>query len=215
MLGDTMEALKETFVRSIKTSLVLAALLATVVAAVASSAYAQQAPRIRGEVESVSGQKVTNKTPEGKSVNVTLDEKVRVQHAAKASLADIKPGSFVGTGALPDGDAWKAAEVHIFPQGSRQGEGHRPWSTNPAGTMTNAEVTATAVNAGNGKLTLNTAGKDYTINVPPETPIVRFEEGSKALIKKGAWVEVAGDEQNGALVAKSVLVSDDRRYPVR
>jgi hypothetical protein len=190
-------------------------LAALAVAGFAATAFAQQAPRIRGEVENVSGNDVTIKTPDGKSAKVTLDPQVRVQHAAKASLADIKPGSFVGTGALPDGDAWKAAEVHIFPQGSRTGEGHRPWSTNPAGTMTNAEVTATAVNAGNGKLTLNTAGKDYTINVPPEAPIVRFEPGTKELVKKGAWVEVAGEEQNGAMVAKSILVSDDRRYPVR
>jgi hypothetical protein len=189
-------------------------LSAAIVMALAAPAVAEQ-QRIRGEVQSVSGQQVTLKTPEGKNVKVTLEKDLRVQHAAKASLADIKPGSFVGTGALPDGKDWKAAEVHIFPAGSRTGEGHRPWSTNPAGTMTNAEVTASAVSAGNGKLTLNTGGQNYTINVPPETPIVRFEKGTKEMIKKGAWVEVVGEEKNGSVDAKSVLVSDDRRYPVR
>ncbi|MGE5539055.1 MAG: hypothetical protein ACM30I_10575 [Gemmatimonas sp.] len=185
-------------------------------AALAGSAYAQQAQRIRGEVESVDGNVVAVKTPEGKTVKVRMDDNASVLHAAKASLSDIKPGAFVGTGALPDGDAWKAAEVHIFPQGSRQGEGHRTWSSNPAGTMTNAEVTAAAVSAANGKLTLTTNGQNYTINVPPEAPIVRFEKGSTALVKKGAWVEFSNSaDKDGVLVAKNITVSDDRRYPVR
>jgi hypothetical protein len=204
----------EDFVRVIRTLLLPLAVIAA--AALAHSAFAQQAQRIRGEIESVNGNLLTVKTPEGKAVKVKLDDSASVLHAVKASLSDIKPGSFVGTGALPDGNAWKAAEVHIFPAGSRQGEGHRPWSSDPAGTMTNAEVTAAAVSAGNGKLTLNTNGQDYTINVPPETPVVRFEEGSKALVKKGAWVGISsGTEQDGVVTTKSILVSDDRRYPVR
>jgi len=146
---------------------------------------------------------------------VKLDEGYRINHAAKASLADIKPGDFVGSGALPDGDAWKAAEVHIFPKGSRQGEGHRVWSSDPSGTMTNAEVTAAVVGSGKGRLTLTTAGRNFTINVPPEAPIVRFEPGTTDLVKKGAWVGISNAvPKNGMLTAKSITVSDDRRYPV-
>jgi hypothetical protein len=191
--------------------------LATVAfAALAGAAFAQQAPRIRGEVASVDGDLLSVKTPEGKTVKVKLADGLSVLHVAKASLDDIKPGTFVGTGALPDGNAWKAAEVHIFPAGSRQGEGHRPWSSDPAGTMTNAEVTAAAVSAGNGKLTLSTNGQNYTINVPPETPVVRFEEGTPALVKQGAWVAISsGTEAGGVVTTKSITVSDDRRYPVR
>jgi hypothetical protein len=199
-------------VRIIKATLLSLAM----VAAIAGTALAQQTARIRGEVESVAGRDVTVKTTDGKTVNVVLDDQVRVLHAAKASLADIKPGSFVGTGALPDGKDWKAAEVHIFPAGSRQGEGHRPWSSNPAGTMTNAEVTAAAVSASNGKLTLTTNGQNFTINVPPEAPIVRFESGTAELVKKGAWVELSNTlESEGHTVVKNITVSDDRRYPVR
>jgi hypothetical protein len=194
----------------------IAAAVLVAVAAFATGAAAQQAQRIRGEIQSVEGNTIAVKTPDGKTVTVKLDDKASVLHVAKASLDDIKPGMFVGTGALPDGNAWKAAEVHIFPAGSRQGEGHRPWSSDPAGTMTNAEVTAAVVDASNGKLTLTTNGQNYTINVPPEAPIVRFEEGSKDLVKKGAWVGISsGAEQNGVIATKAISVSDDRRYPVR
>jgi hypothetical protein len=182
----------------------------------AGAAHAQQAQRFTGEVESVKGDDVTVKKADGQVVHVVLDKGVRVNHAVKASLADIKPGSFVGTGAYPAGNGWKAAEVHIFPQGSRQGEGHRPWSSDPSGTMTNAEVTAAVVGAERDQLTLTTNGQNYTITVPPEAPVVRFEKGSKAEIKKGAWVGVSnGVEKNGKIDVKAITVSDDRRYPVR
>lgn len=179
------------------------------------AALAQQSPRIRGEIVAVNGDDITVKTPDGKSIAVTLDANVSVLHAAKASLADIKPGSFVGTGAYPDGDSWKAAEVHIFPQGSRQGEGHRPWSSDPSGTMTNAEVTAAVVGAERNQLTLTTNGQTYKITVPPQAPVVRFEPGSKDLVKKGAWVGISNAaEKDGKRIAKAITVSDDRRYPV-
>ena len=126
-------------------ALAFAAVLLTALTFAAAPSSAQQAPRIRGEVTARTGNDITVKTVEGKTVTVALDPAFTVNHTVKAKLADIKPGDFVGTGAYPDGDAWKAAEVHIFPKGSRQGEGHRPWSSDPTGTMTNAEVTADAV----------------------------------------------------------------------
>lgn len=199
------------FVRASMTGIAAALALA----AVSNSASAQQAPRIRGEIVAVAGNDVTVKTPDGKSVVVTLDPNVTVLHAAKASLADIKPGSFIGTGAYPDGNSWKAAEVHIFPAGSRQGEGHRPWTSDPSGTMTNAEVTAAVIGAERDQLTLTTNGQSYKITVPPQAPIVRFETGSKDLVKKGAWVGISNAaEKDGKRIAKAVTVSDDRRYPV-
>ncbi|HET9149407.1 MAG TPA: hypothetical protein VFO61_02915 [Alphaproteobacteria bacterium] len=191
---------------------VLAAALA--LASVAADAQ-QKAPRIRGEIENVSGSTITVKTPDGKTVPVKLDDGYRVTHAVKASLSDIKPGDFVGSGAYPEGNEWKAAEVHIFPKGSRPGEGHRTWSSDPSGTMTNADVGAVVTGAGKNQLTLTTAGRSFKINVPPTAPVVRFEKGSPALVKKGAWVGISRAQKvNGKLTAKAITVSDDRRYPV-
>lgn len=201
--------------RPLRTLMMAAALVAA--AAFALPASAQQSPRIRGEVIAIGGTNITVKTPEGKTVDVALDPKFTVNHTVKATLADIKPGDFVGTGAYPFGDGWKAAEVHIFPKGSRQGEGHRPWSSDPTGTMTNAEVTASVVGASKDQLTLTTNGNSYKITVTSDTPIVRFTEGAQAMVRKGAWVGISNavsDEMTGKLTAKSVTVSDDRRYPV-
>ena len=196
-------------------ALAFAAVLLTALTFAAAPSSAQQAPRIRGEVTARTGNDITVKTVEGKTVTVALDPAFTVNHTVKAKLADIKPGDFVGTGAYPDGDAWKAAEVHIFPKGSRQGEGHRPWSSDPTGTMTNAEVTADVVASGKNQLTLTTAGKSFAINVPDSAPIVRFTEGGQDLVKKGAWVGISNAvEKDGKLSAKSITVSDDKRYPV-
>jgi hypothetical protein len=82
--------------------------------------------------------------------------------------------------------------------------------------MTNAEVTAAVVGADRDQLTLTTNGQNYKITVPPDAPVVRFEKGSKALIKKGAWIGVSnGVEKSGKIEVKAITVSDDRRYPVR
>lgn len=191
------------------------ALAATLVLGSLPADAQQKRTRVRGEIVARNGNDITVKTPDGKTVGVVLDEGYRVSHAAKAQLSDIKPGDFVGTGAYPEGDAWKAAEVHIFPKGVRQGEGHRVWSSDPSGTMTNAEVTAAVAGSGKDQLTLTTAGRNFTINVPPSAPVVRFEAGTPALVKKGAWVGISNAvETKGKLTAKQILVSDDRRYPV-
>lgn len=193
-----------------------AGVLATALALASIPADAQQkAQRIRGEVESISSGTITVKTPDGKTVPVKLDEGYRVTHAVKASLSEIKPGDFVGSGAYPEGNEWKAAEVHIFPKGSRPGEGHRPWSSDPSGTMTNADVGAVVASAGKNQLTLTTGGRSFKINVPPTAPVIRLEAGTPALIKKGAWVGISRAQPvNGKLTAKAITVSDDRRYPV-
>lgn len=195
-------------------ALFIAALVA--IAAFSFTASAQQAKRIRGEIVAIAGTNIKVKTPEGKTVDVVLDHNFTVNHAVKAKLSDIKPGDYVGTGAYPFGDGWKAAEVHIFMPGTRPGEGHRPWSSDPSGTMTNADVTAAVVGASKDQLTLTTNGNSYKITVTPDTPIVRFTKGAQALVRKGAWVGIsrATETVDDRFTAKSITVSDDRRYPV-
>ena len=63
---------------------------------------------------------------------------------AKAALADLKPGAFVGVGAMPQPDgSQKAIRVMIFAESQRgTGEGHRPW-VQPGSTMTNATIDTT------------------------------------------------------------------------
>ena len=177
----------------------------------------QTAPvRLRGEITHIDRDVITIKTPQGQPMTVMLTSDASVTSVKPARLGDIKPGRFVGTAARPEPNGHsRAIEVHIFPVGSRLGEGHRPWDPEPGATMTNADVTAAAVKAGNGTLTLATGGQDYIIDVPPGTPIVSMTPGTRALVKKGAYVVInqALPGAGGAYSAKSITVTTARNWP--
>ena len=100
----------------------------------------EQTTRVVGTVERVDGANLVIKTAQSeKVVNVPADATVFA--LVKASLADIKAGTFIGVGATPQPDgSQRAIRVVIFPESMRGlGEGHRPWDR-PGTTMTNATV---------------------------------------------------------------------------
>lgn len=180
------------------------------------SGASAQSERLRGEIESVDGNALTVKTQDGRDVKVMLEGDYTVSHAASATLADLTPGTFVGVGSVPDGDGLKAVQVQIFAPTSRAGERHGPWSSEPGGTMTNAPVTAVVTGQNGGMLTLTTQGQSHDIKIGPDTAIIRTEAGTKDLVKKGAWIGISNAaEKDGVFTAKSIVVSDDRRYPTR
>lgn len=201
---------------SITRAAILSAFVAAFVASAAAPTFAQQAQRLRGEIETMDGNTITVKTPEGKDVKVMLDPNYTVNHAVKIKLSDIKPGTFVGIGSVPEGDTLKAAQVQVFPPDTKASERHGAWGSDPNGLMTNAPATMVVVGQGGDKITLTTHGQNYEITVPPEAPVVRTEAGTKDLVKPGAWVGISNlVEQNGMLTTKAIVVSDDRRYPAR
>jgi hypothetical protein len=107
----------------------------------ASAAFAQQAVRVRGTIEKVDGNTLTVKAGDGTAVTLMLTSDAAVVGVVKATLADVKEGSFVGSAAMPQPDgSQKALEVHIFAESQRgTGEGHRPFNV-PNSTMTNGTV---------------------------------------------------------------------------
>ena len=171
-----------------------------------ASAQNAEPQRVRGQIVSVTGNHLVVKGPDGKNFDLNLSDDASVTEVKAAKLEDIKPGRFVGSAAEPAGEgAWKALEVHIFPAGSRQGEGHRPWAPQAGATMTNADVTAAAVQSGNGQLVLRTGGQDYKLIVPPGTPIVSQQPGTRALLVPGNYVGAAAAvPDKGVLMAKAV-----------
>ena len=98
--------------------LILGAIAMPVVSA--GSAYADEIVRVRGTIESIDGSTYVVKTRDGAEQKVALAPNAQVAGVVKASLADVKPGSFVGVTALaqPDGTQ-HALEVHIFPESMR------------------------------------------------------------------------------------------------
>ena len=72
----------------------------------AATAFAQTNPtiRIRGTIEKVDDNVLTIKSREGDTLTVHLTANYTVGTVVKASLVDIKEGSFVGTSAVPQPD---------------------------------------------------------------------------------------------------------------
>jgi len=158
----------------------------------ASAASAQEAVRIRGVIESVDGPVYLVKNRDGAELKLTVTDKPLFVAIVKASMADIKPGMFVGaTGQTQPDGSQKAIEVHIFPESMRgTGEGHYDWDLKPNTKMTNANVDQT-VNGNDGQ-TLSVKYKDgeKKILVTPETAVVTYVAGSAEDLKPGIKIFV-------------------------
>ncbi|MCK1267819.1 hypothetical protein ABIB75_006074 [Bradyrhizobium sp. GM2.2] len=169
-------------------------LIAVAMVAVSTlSALAQRAPvptRVRGTIESVNGDTMQVKARSGEDVKLHIASDVNVSGITRISLADIKPGSFVGATTVPgpDGGA-NAVEVHVFPESMRgTGEGSRPYDLKPNSSMTNATVSESVV--GNDGHTLLVKYKDgeKKVFVADNTPVVTFVPGDRSDLKAGAKV---------------------------
>src|SRR5712672_2117321 len=181
-----------------------------------SSAFAQQTVRVRGAVEKVDGNTLSVKGDDGAVVTLTLTSDATVVGVVKATLADVKEGSFVGSAAMPQPDgSQKALEVHIFPETMRgTGEGHRPFTV-PNSTMTNGTV-GDMVKASDGQsLTVKYKGGEKKIVVPPGVPIVRYEIADRSALKPGAHVTAtsAVKKPDGTLEAARINVGRDGLVP--
>jgi hypothetical protein len=188
------------------------------VALAITAADAQRVRRLRGTIEAVDGNSFTLKARDGSSHHVVLAGNARIVGVVKATMADIKQGSFIGSGAVPQADGTqKAVEVHIFPEEMRgTGEGHRPWDGASNGTMTNgttAGATVTGVDA--GAITVKYKEGDKKIIVTPGTKIVRYEIGGKSDLKAGAAVTItnATKKPDGSLEAARVNVGRNGAVP--
>jgi hypothetical protein len=173
--------------------------LAVALAAAGASAQAPQTVRLRGTIEKVDGNALVAKSDKGDELKINLADKTQVVDVAKASMADIKDGAFIGSGAMPQPDgSQKAIEVHIFPEVMRgTGEGFRPWDGAPNSSMTNGTVGGAAVTGVNGPvITVKYKDGEKNIVVGPDVPIVKFEIGSMSDVKPGvAFTVVAAAKQ--------------------
>lgn len=177
----------------------------------ATSAFAQQPARIRGQIEKIDGDTYVLKTRDGTMLNMKLDEKARVSALVKATLADIKPDSFIGIAGIPEADgSIKAYSIHMFLPAQRGvvPDRHGPWDGRPNSTMTNAYV-ADIVTAKDGEtLTVKYKDGEKKVIVTPETAIAAAAPGSKDELKPGAQVIIFGwDKQpDGSVLAKVMYV---------
>ena len=183
----------------------------------ASAASAQETVRIRGVIESVDGPVYTVKNRDGAELKLTVTDPPLYVAIVKATMADIKPGMFVGaTGQTQPDGSQKAIEVHIFPESMRgTGEGHYDWDLKPNTKMTNANVDQT-VNGNDGQ-TLSVKYKDgeKKILVTPETAVVTYVPGSKDDLKPGTkiFVGAAKKQPDGTVQTPRVTYGKDGLTP--
>ena len=177
-------------------TLVAAMFVATCFALPAS---AQEKLRIRGTIESVDGPVYVVKNRDGAEVKLTVTDPHLYVAIVKSTMADIKPGQFVGaTGVTQADGSQKAIEVHIFPESMRgTGEGHYDWDLKPNTKMTNANVEQTVAGVEGPVLTVKYKDGEKKVMVTPETQVVSYVMGDKADLKPGIKIFV-GAAKKGA-----------------
>src|SRR2546430_762891 len=146
-------------------------------AASVATAQAPQTVRLRGVIEKVDGKTVVAKSDKGEQLKLNLADKMLVVEVVKASMADIKEGSFIGSGAMPQPDgSQKAIEVHIFAESMRgTGDGHRAnWDGAPGGTMTNGAVGNAVASVDGRSIMVKYKDGEKKIVVGPSVPIVKY-----------------------------------------
>jgi hypothetical protein len=182
-----------------------------------SAAWAQGGPpvRVRGEITKVEGNTLSVKLRDGQNATVKLAEPPRIAAMVKASLADIKEGTFVGVSAMPQPDGTqKAFAIHIFLDSQKGVVADRfdpKWDNRPGATMTNANVAATTAGKDGQDLLVKYKDGEKKVLVPPGTPIAKYVPGSPADLKVGAKVFVGGakKEADGTLTAPNIAVGRD------
>jgi hypothetical protein len=197
----------------------LAAVFAVVgtLAAAPAIAQAPQTIRLRGVTEKVDGRTVLAKSDKGEELKLNLADKMLVVEVVKASLADIKSGDFIGSGAMPQPDgSQKAIEVHIFAESMRgTGEGFRSWDGAPNGTMTNGTVASTVTSVNGPVITVKYQDGEKNIIVAPDVPIVRYVIGDVSAVKTGvAFAVLAAVKQlDGSFNINRINVGKDGVVP--
>lgn len=172
--------------------------------------------RVRGTIVSFTGQAMTVQTREGDTANVALAPNWKLSGVARADVASIKPGDFVGIASAPTQDGGDGAlEVVIFPPAMKgTGEGSRPWDLKPQSTMTNATV-ADAVTGVNGRtVTVSYRGGEKKIAIPEGTPVVTFAPATETDLKPGTVVFIIAEKAlNGSITANRVVVGTNGAVP--
>jgi hypothetical protein len=191
---------------------------ATALATLAAStpALAADGVRVRGTVVSVTGDTLLVKSREGADVSIKLNMGWKAGGIAKAKLADIKQGDFVGIASLPGASGPDGAlEVLIFPPAMRgTGEGSYGWDLKPNSSMTNGAVSEAVQSVDGTTVNVVYHGQSKKIAIAPNTPIVTFAPAVNADVKPGAVVFVPADRaDDGKLSTTRVVVGKDGVVP--
>ncbi len=192
---------------------------AGIVIALAAGAFAQQpaTTRVAGTVESFDGHVLAVKSEKLGEVKINLTGDATVFGVAKATLADVKPGSYIGVGAMPQPDgSQRAIQVTVLAESQRGlSEGHKPWDARPNSTMTNGTVDQTVAGIDGQVLTVKYQGGEKKIVVPPDAVIRAYVVSDRSELKPGAHIAIvrAVKKPDGSLEANRINVGRGEVVP--
>lgn len=199
-----------------------ASLVASLTLSSASAQRQQQGERLSGTIERMLGNFIFATGRDGGTVTIKLADNATITTVLKATVADIKPGDYIGSGAVPQADgSQKAVEVHIFARPQADGGHHYDgWYGAPNGTMTNGFVQpvvvgATRTESGDQSFVVKYPEGEKTIIVPASAHIARYVVGSKDDLKPGApfRIQTAAKQSDGTYTATSISVGKDGGRP--
>ena len=163
-----------------------------------------------GTVESFDGHVLAIKSDKLGEVKVNLAANATVFGVAEATLADVKPGSYIGVGAMPQPDgSQRAIQLTILAESQRGlSEGHRPWDARPNSTMTNGTVDQTVASVDGQVVMVKYKDGEKKIVVPPDAIIRAYVAADKSELKPGAHIAIvrALKKPDGALETDRVNV---------
>ena len=173
--------------------------------------------RIRGTIESVEGPVYVVKNRDGAELKLTVTDNPLFVAISPSTMADIKPGMFVGSAGMMQADGTqKAIEVHIFPESMRgTGEGHYDWDLKPQSKMTNANVEQTVAGVDGQLLSVKYKDGEKKLLVTPETVVVTYVPGNKDDLKPGTkiFVSAAKKQPDGTLQTPRITYGRDGAGP--
>src|SRR5712692_3290838 len=150
--------------------------------------------RVRGTITSVRGDVLVVNDKQ----QVRLGEKTEIVYTQPITLADIKPGDFLGVTSMKGaGGQLTAVEVRRFPKPLNPG--HRPFDGRDDQTMTNATVEAMVQASSGRELTLTYEGGSQKIVVPENASVSTLVPGNRAQLVVGAPVNLTMDAAGTAL----------------
>lgn len=199
---------------------------------------AQTPPQvIKGRVAAVSSTDVTIDS-QGTRLKVGLASDWLLFISAQTTIEAIKRGSFIGTTNVDTPGGGQAVEVHVFPPGSKFGEGQRLMDSatstrmtngtvqsamrmtngtvQPATRMTNGTVSQSTTASGGLDLTVTFSGGTRNVRVPADAKFTTLEPADRSVLKPGILVSMqASPGPDGKLSARVITTGPNGTAPAR
>jgi hypothetical protein len=179
-----------------------------------------KAVTVRGKIVAIKGQEMLVAMSGGEA-SVKLLPEITIIGELAAKLSDITRGVYVGASAQKQADGtFRASQINIFREEERGlSEGHRPQTSLPNRTMTNANVETTedlTVQDVNGRmLTLKFKGGEVKVFVPPNAAITRRVAGNREMLKPDAELRVQGTQAVDGVISATQIIVNANPTPAR